>query len=41
MGFNTLHGKGDHDIVSNENYGKVGFGLVVATRIVPLMLLGV
>ena len=41
MGFKSLHGNGDHDIVGNANYVKVGFRLSVDTRLVPLMLLGV
>ena len=41
MGFMALHGNGDHDNVMFVNYGDVGFGLIVATRLVPLMLLRV
>ena len=36
-----MHGNGDHNIVTNVNYGKVGLGLVVDTKQAPLMLLGV
>ena len=41
MGFKSLHGNGDHDIVTNANYVKVGFGSLVDTRLAPLMFLGV
>ena len=41
MGFNNLHGKDTIDIESNSNYRDVGFGMVVDTRLFPLMHLGV
>ena len=41
MGFKALHENGDHDKVMFVNYGDVGFGLIVATRMAPLMLLRV
>ena len=41
MGFNTLHELETIVNVSNANYGIVGFILLVATRLSPLMFLGV
>ena len=41
MGFKALHGNGDHDVVTFVNYGDVGFGLIMDTRLVPLMHIGV
>ena len=41
MGFKALHGNGDHDNVTFVNYGDVGFGLIMDTRLAPLMHLGV
>ena len=41
MGFKALHGNGDHDNVMFVNYRGMGFGWIVDTRMVPLMLLGV
>ena len=40
MGFKSLNGNGDHDIVMNANYVKVGFGSLVDTKLTQLMLLG-
>ena len=40
MGFKTLHEMDTIVNVSSENYGRVGFGLLVATRLAPLMFLG-
>ena len=37
MGFKTLHGKETIDIESISNYRDVGFGLIVDTRMAPLM----
>ena len=37
MGFKTLHGYGDHDNATMENYGDVGFGLILDTKLAPLM----
>ena len=41
MGFKTCMENGDHDNVTNPKYGIVGFGLIMVTRLEPLMLLGV
>ena len=41
MGFKTCMANGDHDNVTNANYGNVGFGLIVDTRMAPLMRLRV
>ena len=41
MGFKALHGNGDHDNVTFVNYGDVGFGLIMDTRLEPLMHLEV
>ena len=41
MGLKALHGNGDHNNVTFVNYGDVVFGLIVATRMAPLMLLRV
>ena len=41
MGFKTLHEMETIFNVSKANYEKVGFGLVIDMRLVPLMLLGV
>ena len=40
-GFQALHGNGDHDNEEMVNYGDVGFCLILDTRLVPLMDLGV
>ena len=40
MGFKYLH-EMETINVSNENYGIVGYGLLVCTRLAPLMFLGV
>ena len=39
MGFKSLYEMETIVNVSNVNYGIMGFGLLVATRMVPLMLL--
>ena len=41
MGFKSLNKMETIVNVSNVNYGIVGFGLLVATRIAPLMFIGV
>ena len=41
MGFNTLHGMVTNANEAMVNYGDVGFGLIVTTRLAPLMLLRV
>ena len=41
MGFKTLHGKETIDIESISNYRDVGFGLIVDTKLAPLMHLAV
>ena len=41
MGLKTFHGKETIDIEPISNYRDVGFGMVVDTRLVPLMRLGV
>ena len=41
MGFKSLHEMETIVHVLNTNNGIVGFGLLVATRVAPLMLLGV
>ena len=41
MGFKILNEMETIVNVSNANYGIVGFGFLVATRLVPLMFLGV
>ena len=40
MGLKTLHEMETIVNVSSEKYGRVGFGLLVATRMAPLMFLG-
>ena len=40
MGFKTLHEMDTIVNVSSANYGRVGFGLLVATRMAQLMFLG-
>ena len=37
MGFKALHGNGDHNNVTFVNYGDVGFGLILDTKLEPLM----
>ena len=41
MGFKSLHEMETIIKISNANYGIVGFGLLVSTRLVPLMFLWV
>ena len=41
MGFNTLHGMVTNINEEMVNYGDVVFGLILDTRMVPLMHLGV
>ena len=40
MGFNTLHGMETNVNETIVNYGYVGFGLIMDTRLEPLMRLG-
>ena len=40
MGLKTLHEMETIINVSSEKYGRVGFGLLVTTRMAPLMFLG-
>ena len=40
MGFKALHGHGNLENVMFVNNGDVGFGLILDTRLVPLMHLG-
>ena len=41
MGFNTLHGMVTNVNEAMVNYGDVGFGLILDTKLAPLMHLGV
>ena len=41
MGFKTLHGMETNVNETIVNYGDVGFGLIMDTRLAPLMHLGV
>ena len=41
MGFKTLHGMENNVKEMIVNYGDVGFGLIMDTRLAPLMHIGV